>query len=190
MTGLDAFLREEKQHQTFAAWGKLSTRLPSSCLSCAELCSVALREPSVCLAALLHRSPCLEEGWIPSRYPVFLPSSLCWRSEADIWHWYLTALPLEVSSEFTPQNRKISYLFPTGWNTFFSFSLVLGGFILMHLQTKRNEMDWSQYNTACSAVIRITKEKLLCCVLLKPHHQHQLLLFLININAQNIAQTL
>lgn len=186
MTSLYAFLREEKQHPTFAAWGKLSIRQYSSCLSCAEVCSVAL--PSVWLTALLHRSPCLEKGWIPNRYPGLLPSSLCWRSEADIWHWYLTALPLEGSLEFTPQNKKISYLFPTGWNIFFFFfSLRLGGYILMHLQTKWNEMDWSQYNTACSAVVRITKEKLPCCVLLKPHHWHQLLLFLININVQNIV---
>lgn len=86
--------------------------------------------------------PCLEEAWIPSRYPALLPSSLWRRSEADIWHWYLTALPLEVLFEFTPQNKKISYLFPTGWNIFFSsFSLRLGGFILMHLQTKWDGLE-------------------------------------------------
>lgn len=175
MVSLDAFLREYKQHQTFSAWGKAQATGSTPLVWAEQRC--AQWHWGSHQSALEHCSTghlALEEGWIPRRYPVLLPSSLCCKSEADTWHWYLTALPLKVLLEFTSQNKKISCLFPKGWNiSFSSFSLRLGGYILMHLQTKWNEMDWTQYNTACSAVVRITKEKLLCCVLLKPHHWHQ-----------------
>lgn len=163
-----------------------SIRQHCSCLGCAEVPSGSGGATS----ASQHCSTGLPAwgGLDPKQVSSTSPKFPVLEDEAEMWHWYLTALPLEVSLQFTPQNKKISYLFPTGWNIFFSFfSLRLGGYILMHLQTKWNEMDWSQYKTACSAVVRITKEKLLCRVLLKPHHWHHLLLFLINMNVQNIV---